>query len=236
MSIFVVSDIHGMYKQFEQILRFWDQESKLVLLGDLVDRGPQSLEVIRKAMALKATYGEQVIVCKGNHEQILLDFIRFPVENSNYLLSAGVKETLLSFLNDVPDAAKTFNSSMQIIDYIREHFTDELVFLENAKPYKVIHNVLLTHAGFHSHSANFLESTKSDFLWIRKHYLHPNQTPYVNVFGHTPTKLIHQADDIWISTDKKYIAIDGAYVYGGQLNAVLLNYQGEVLQTFCVKE
>ncbi|MER2108625.1 MAG: metallophosphoesterase [Solibacillus sp.] len=142
MSIFVVSDIHGMYKQFEQILQFWEQESKLVLLGDLVDRGLQSLEVIRNAMALKATYGEQVIICKGNPEQILLDFIRFPVENSNYLLSAGVKETLLSFLNDVPNAVKTFNSSLQIIDYIREHFADELAFLENAKPYKVIHNVL----------------------------------------------------------------------------------------------
>ncbi|MER1987250.1 MAG: metallophosphoesterase family protein [Solibacillus sp.] len=235
MSIFVVSDIHGMYKQFEQILQFWDQESKLVLLGDLVDRGPQSLEVIRKAMALKATYGEQVTVCKGNHEQILLDFIRFPVDHYDYLLSAGVRETLLSFLDETPDTVKTLNSSMQQVDYIREHFADEFAFLENAKPFKVIHNVLLTHAGFHSRSANFLESTDHDFLWIRKHYQQPNQTPYVNVFGHTPTKLIHRADDVWISEDKKYIAIDGGCAYGGQLNAVLLNYQGEVLQTFCVK-
>lgn len=91
------------------------------------------------------------------------------------------------------------------------------------------------HAGFESNSSNLADTTDNDFLWIRDHYERPNQTPYVNVFGHTPTKLIHKTDDVWVSEDHTYIGIDGGCVYGGQLNGVLLTDQGEIVETYSVK-
>ena len=84
MNLFVISDIHDMYKPLEQLLQHWNLQDKLVILGDLVDRGPQSLEVVRKVMALKETYGDQIIFCKGNHEELLLDYMRSP--HSYFLL------------------------------------------------------------------------------------------------------------------------------------------------------
>ncbi|MEK4532102.1 metallophosphoesterase family protein [Solibacillus sp. FSL K6-1554] len=234
MKIFVISDIHGMYKQFEQLLTFWDRESKLVLLGDLVDRGPQSLDVVKKAMELKINYGEQIVFCKGNHEVMLLDFLRFPEMHCKFYIPNGGRETIQSFMEDAPGAVKELNIIEQAY-YMKEQFADEFSFLESGKLYEIVGEVLLTHAGFESYYAEVSESTDDDFLWMRDHYLHPNKTPYVNVFGHTPTKKIHKIDDIWLSADKKYIGIDGGCAYGGQLNAVLLSNKGEIIETFSVK-
>lgn len=234
MNIFVISDIHGMYKQFEQLLTFWDRESKLVLLGDLIDRGPQSLDVVKKAMELKTNYGEQIIFCRGNHEEMLLDFIRFPEMHRKFYIPNGGRETIQSFMEATPDAVEELNTIEQAY-YMKEQFAEELSFLESGKLYEIIGEVLLTHAGFESHFAEVSESTEDDFLWMRDHYLYPNKTPYINVFGHTPTKKIHKTDDIWVSADKKYIGIDGGCAYGGQLNAGLLSNIGEIIKTFSVK-
>lgn len=234
MNIFVISDIHGMYKQFEQLLTFWNRESKLVLLGDLVDRGPQSLDVVKKAMELKVTYGEQVVFCKGNHEEMLLDFMRFPEIHRRFYFPNGGRETMRSFVDGAPASVKELNPIEQVY-YVKEHFANELAFLESGQLSEIIGDVLLTHAGFESHFADLSESTEKDFLWVRNHYLHPNKTPYINVFGHTPTRKIHGSDDVWVSADKKYIGIDGGCAYGGQLNAVLISTKGEVIETFSVK-
>lgn len=233
MSIFVISDIHGMYKQFEQLLTYWNPKDKLILLGDLVDRGPQSFEVVKKVMSLKEAYGDQIIFCKGNHEDLLLEYIRFPQINRSIYFQNGGRETMTSFLQDVPKEVKELNPIEQAF-YVKEQFTEELAFLENSKPYVIIGDVLFTHAGFESYYADFSESNEDDFLWIRDHYLQLNTTPYVNVFGHTPTRQIHKGDDIWVSEDGKYIGIDGGCVFGGQLNALLITQEGKIVDQYCV--
>lgn len=234
MKLFIVSDIHGMYMPFEQLLTYWNPEDKLVILGDLVDRGPQSLKVIRKVMQLKAAYAEQVVYCLGNHEKMLLDFLPSPLAQYRFYFTQGGRTTMRSFLENTPTEVKERNVIEQAY-YVKQHFTKELAFLENGKLYKIIGNVLLTHAGFESSSSNLADSTDDDFLWMRDHYLHPNQTPFVNVFGHTPTRQIHKTDDIWVSENRKYIGIDGGCVFGGQLNALLLTDQGEIVGTYSQK-
>lgn len=171
MNIFAISDIHGIYKEFKQLLEFWNpEESKLVLLGDLIDRGPHSLEVIQKVMALKAAYGEQVVFCKGNHEQMLLDFIHLPEANRAFYFPNGGQKTMQSLLN----AASAHVRELNIIEQahcVKEYFAAELAFLEKGQLYELIGDVLLIHAGFESHFKELAESTEDDFLWIRDHYL-----------------------------------------------------------------
>lgn len=233
MNIFVISDIHGMYKQFEQLLTHWNPKDKLILLGDIVDRGPESLEVIQKAMALKATYGEQVVLCMGNHDKMLLDFIASPLVQRAFYFPQGGRQTMQSFIKGTTPEVKELNAIEQAY-YVQEHFTQELDFLRTGKLYEVVGDVLLTHAGFESSSSGLMDSTDDDFLWIRDHYLQPNTTPYVNVFGHTPTRQIHKSDDIWVSEDGKYIGIDGGCVFGGQLNALLITKEGTIIHQYCV--
>ncbi len=233
-NLFVVSDIHGHIKQFEEMLTHWNPEDTLVVLGDLIDRGPESLKVIEKVMALQQTYGEQVIFLKGNHEDMLLNFLNNPIEKQAHYYINGGLETMQNFLAQLPDAVANESYTAQA-EAVKTHFKLQLEFLATAPTHHIIGQVLLTHAGFNSEFATLEQSTTRDFLWIRKHYLQANKTPYVNVFGHTPLTYIHESHDVWVSDDQRYIGIDGGCYMSGQLNAVLLAQTGELLNIYKVQ-
>ena len=229
-NILVISDIHGHYEEFEQLLNNWNKQDKLIILGDLIDRGPNSLRVIDKVMALKEIYGELVTFIKGNHEDMLLNYLQNPIEKrENYYINGG-KETMQNFL--APLSSLLIDSNEDEVNYVLSHYQSQLQFLSEAPLYQIIGDILFTHAGFNSQFDTLEQTTERDFIWIRKHYLTTNQTPFINVFGHTPTKYIHDSNDIWISDDKRYIAIDGGCYMSGQLNAVLLNPKGDLLETY----
>lgn len=79
--LYAMSDIHGQYdlfsKRIEQIRPLLqDNDNKLILLGDYIDRGNQSYECIKLAFDLEQEFGkEKVIVLKGNHEVWFEEFL-----------------------------------------------------------------------------------------------------------------------------------------------------------------
>lgn len=235
MKMFIVSDIHGMYKEFKEILTNWNREDTLVVLGDMIDRGPKSLKVIRKVMRLTERHPDKVLSFRGNHEDLFLNFI-----NNTDNLGAGElyyhcgKETIKQLMKKAKDDTGIHNYEA-VKATIKRLYAREIDFLNKTLYYKIIGKVLLTHAGFESESKDLTDTSEDDFLWIREHYKNPNLTDYVNVFGHTPTHKIHKSDDIWISKDNKYIAIDGGCSHDGQLNAVLIDDGGNLLETYKVK-
>lgn len=75
MRFFVVGDVHGYDEPFYRLLKHWNvDKDKLIQLGDMIDRGPNSLDVLRRMMHLNKAYGAEVIM--GNHEEHLLTFFR----------------------------------------------------------------------------------------------------------------------------------------------------------------
>ena len=98
MNLFIISDIHGMYKQFDEILQHWDEESLLVILGDMIDRGEHSYEVVKRVMALQQEFPDKVIVLKGNHEDILMYYVDGRMKDPTPFFINGGIEMLRSFI------------------------------------------------------------------------------------------------------------------------------------------
>lgn len=228
-NLFIVSDIHGMYPQFQQMLEYWDKESQLVILGDMINRGAYSREVIKKVMDLQQQYGEQVIVLKGNHEDMLGYLLDGKMEPELFLENGG-REFMQSFLVNF-DEAKLENSLHQL----KNQYDKEIQFLRNAHSYYQIGKLLISHAGFDQEKDTWQETEPQNFLWTRKHYEQPNRTGLINIFGHTPTREIHGKDAIWHSTCDTYIGIDGGCAYDGQLNGLFISEDGDVLAEYVVK-
>ncbi len=74
MRNIILGDIHGCAGALRDALAAADigPEDRLILLGDLFDRGPESWEVFQEAKRLAAEMGERFILLRGNHEDYLL--------------------------------------------------------------------------------------------------------------------------------------------------------------------
>ena len=76
MMIYAMSDIHGFLREFEEALAKVDLsgDNRLILLGDYIHRGPSSIGVLRKIIAMQKRYGRnKVLALMGNHEESVLD-------------------------------------------------------------------------------------------------------------------------------------------------------------------
>ena len=97
MRLFCITDIHGNAKTFQELLRRIDLQTTdtLYLLGDYVDRGIRSKDVLDTIFDLE-TRGFSVVCLKGNHEQMLLEGLNNADAHWRWCKNGG-KETLISF-------------------------------------------------------------------------------------------------------------------------------------------
>ena len=74
MRTIIIGDIHGCDRELRALLDKAQpgEEDRLVLLGDLFDRGPESREVFGTVRELAARFGERFTLLRGNHEDYLL--------------------------------------------------------------------------------------------------------------------------------------------------------------------
>ncbi|MEV8467145.1 metallophosphoesterase family protein [Fluviibacterium sp. DFM31] len=102
---YVVGDVHGCANLLATLLtaieddrtaRGWS-DTDLVLVGDYVDRGPDSRDVLADLRARQSQAPDRVHCLCGNHEAMMLDFLTDPVSAGPTWLNNGGRETLLSF-------------------------------------------------------------------------------------------------------------------------------------------
>ena len=75
MSTIIISDIHGCSQALSRLMEKLDPRAgrdRLILLGDLFDRGPESWEVFLTVRSLADIYGDDFFLLRGNHEDYLL--------------------------------------------------------------------------------------------------------------------------------------------------------------------
>jgi len=217
MSILAIPDIHGHKTELERVLHLADtlcgREARIVFLGDLIDRGPDSRGVIQLLIEGIAD-GRDWIVLRGNHDQWFLDFLDDAASatpkarrGSGWLSeNNGGIETLYSYgaasavergdwsavARAVPQAHKEFLCSLPLW-----HETDAHIFV---------------HAGIRP-GVPLEEQDPHDLMWIRQPFLgDPRDHGKLIVHGHTP-----------IETPTHYgnrVNLDAATGWGFPLNVV----------------
>lgn len=141
--IFAVGDVHGEITLLDELLENWDKEQeRLLFVGDLIDRGENPAAVLRRVKALADQTG--AIVLKGNHEQMLLDFLENPSGKMHYYLSQGGMETIQSLIADSLDKKMTPEG---LAERVKEEAAELIDFIRNLPLYYEEGKYVFVHAG-----------------------------------------------------------------------------------------
>lgn len=95
----VIGDVHGCAELLEELLGRLDEAGvkHIVTVGDYVDRGERSADVLHMLRARSSETPETLVCLMGNHEKMMLDFLDRPVERGARWLRNGGLQTLASF-------------------------------------------------------------------------------------------------------------------------------------------
>jgi serine/threonine protein phosphatase 1 len=223
--ILVISDIHGEIELFERLLadvNYDSSQDQLILLGDYVDRGPNSKKVLEKVIELTS---DGALVLKGNHEDMMIKALTTDEERSwkNWINQNGGRKTLESY---------GFNVSEFVVpdeeEFIKPMLHDEtldrhLNFIQNLDHFIELEEYIFVHAGVHPNQP--LEETDPyTLMWIREEFYSAYSGQKTIIFGHTPAKHLHGKHSIFFGKNR-IIGIDGGAVFGGQLNCLELPSQ-----------
>lgn len=216
MKLFVMSDIHGTLSKFESMIEKIDlkREDKLIILGDNIDRGEQSIEAVMKILELKEK-GYQIITLMGNHEEMFLEVVEKYSSVSEALSSVDVNILIHN------GTMKTLAQYYELPKKTQDIFLDEI---KEYKDYHIEEDFLFVHAGV-SPGIPLNEQKGEDLRWIREEFIYKEShgLPYTIVFGHTPTRYINKdnSNQVWREKDK--IGIDCGAAYGGKLACINLS-------------
>ncbi|MET4101342.1 serine/threonine protein phosphatase 1 [Roseovarius sp. MBR-78] len=188
--IYAIPDIHGqdalLDEALERVARDGGPQATIVFLGDLVDRGPDSRAVIERLMQGQAE-GRPWRVLRGNHDQMLLDFLDRSVIHSPRVASGlswlnprlGGAETLASYGVTAPDPEAAHAEARAAVPQAHRDWLARLPLWHEAGP------LLFVHAGLRPGVA-LDRQDPDDLMWIRAGFLdHAEPHPWLVVHGHT---------------------------------------------------
>ncbi|USG66753.1 serine/threonine protein phosphatase [Brevibacillus ruminantium] len=236
MRVLAISDIHGMYDEFCELLAFISfspDTDRLILLGDYIDRGPKSKEVVQKVKQLVTQYN--AVAIRGNHDEMFLDFLlQSDQEKTDRYLRNGGRATIEAYCGqDWFSEGITDESIQRAKGYIREHYAEDISFLQQLPYYYETETHIFVHAGVNPAYENWKDTPPYEMIWIRDpFYHHPTREKRTVVFGHTTCSTLHEKPEIWFGEGK--IGIDGGCTFGSQLNCLEIlpdGYQVYAVQT-----
>jgi serine/threonine protein phosphatase 1 len=218
--IYAIGDIHGRLDLLDSLIESIRQDdlrrgaahTRLIFLGDLVDRGPDSAGVIERLMQLRKS-GANATFLLGNHDEIFLRAVSGDIKAARMLTRIGGRETILSY-GMSPEDYQTYNFEelVRLLATLvpREH----VEFLSSFEDYIEIGDYLFVHAGIRP-GAPISEQRAADLRWIRRDFLDSRADHgKVVVHGHSIS------DEVDVRANR--IGIDTGAFASGRLTAVAL--------------
>jgi serine/threonine protein phosphatase 1 len=212
--VYAVGDVHGC---FERLVSMHEQiaadlaerpieHAALVHLGDYVDRGMESAQVVEWLLAGPPVPAQVVVNLMGNHEQMLLAAVAQTEQDAGELwLRNGGADSLMSWGVSHTVAQKDWAGRIPV---------PHLVFLRDLALQHRIGPYLFVHAGIRP-GVPLTQQARQDLLWIREPFLSSKlDLGVVVVHGHSPRREPY--------VGKNRIGIDTGAVIGGALTCVIL--------------
>lgn len=197
-----ISDIHGEYEKLCRILEKITpkKDDTIVFMGDYIDRGKKSREVVDKIIDMKTVCN--CVYLTGSHEYAMLH--AKSDEYYNYL-----------FWNYGGDATAESYGGFDNIMKIHGDFFNSLKF------YHIIGKYLFIHAGVKI-SVPLEEQSEEDMVYIRSaFYTKPHHLPYKIIFGHT------EFDTPQVQEDKICIDTGCGKYKNAPLTAIVIDETGK---------
>lgn len=187
--IYVTSDVHGRLDRLKKLLQVieFSIDDKLYIIGDLVDRGAESIETIEFVMD-----NPQIEVIMGNHDEMMLHSLKYKDQlQIERWARNGCQPTMEGFNK------RTKKEQNRILDY-----------LESLAYFKIIGDkYLLVHAGFEGERLfknmenmsleEALMEQKDRLVWVREDFFkNKGLDNLITIFGHTPRTYINKSLEI----------------------------------------
>jgi serine/threonine protein phosphatase 1 len=206
--LFAIGDIHGCIDQLRELIESVigiRKQDRIVFLGDYIDRGNKSREVVDYIMNLQHN-GYAVIPLIGNHEWMLLEAYEEDNRLINWIFNGG-SSTLDSFG----------------IKALKELSREYIDFFNSLRYYYIFENYIFVHAGFNDNISDTFNDYY-DMIWTRREsYSNPVFKDKIIIHGHTPVTV--EICRKMIDEKNRVINIDTGCVYSditgyGHLTAI----------------
>lgn len=227
-AVYAVGDVHGCLDKLLALETLIQRDAAsiagpklIVMLGDVIDRGPASAQVLDHLIAAPPD-GFHRVCLRGNHEDALLRFLDRPGVADGWI-GIGRRQTLLSYGFDLERLEREAGMKRRtVLEAFREAFPENhRGFLQRMPVALSTESHFFAHAGARPGVA--LEAQKDeDLMWIRDGFLHHRGPPFgkVVVHGHTP--------EARPFVSRFRIGLDTGAFAGGPLTAARLRPGGDV--------
>ena len=174
-KIYAISDIHGYLDEFIDALNkvnLNDKDNRLFLLGDYIDNGPQSFEVLSKIIELEKIFPEQIVTLLGNHEECFYGWLIldkptasvfpetiksfFSPEELNYIFKSNPNNFKTGVRNEIRNNAKF----VPFINWFQKRYEDSRYFETE--------NQIFVHAGIDEEAGKLWKELTSSEMFTNK--------------------------------------------------------------------
>lgn len=193
LRFYVVADIHGAENALVDVLTRIDADqaahpskrSVQIFLGDYVDRGPATRQVLERLIARARSH--EILMLKGNHEELFLSFFKDPAVLSSWRQYGGL-QTLTSY-GLQPSFSPTEEEQLKLsAQFERAVPAEHRLLLEGLPSSFSCGDYYFVHAGVRP-GIPLKNQKDEDLLWIRQDFLlHEGMFEKFIVHGHTPVK------------------------------------------------
>lgn len=174
--VYAVGDIHGRFDLFRRLMTLIERDhmvrgpvpTRVILLGDIVDRGLQSARMVKGCMALTRST-RRFVVLKGNHEAMMVEALRGNYSVFQRWLEFGGRETLLSWgmKPEQVDQGATVQTLQAASRLVGEQTLD---WLSRLPLYQQHDGYVFVHAGIRP-GTRLSKQREEDLLWITDEFL-----------------------------------------------------------------